>query len=128
MNRTTWFETPEQAVAHCQTIMAHAWMVRTFIKHAPEVEDFPELMGAARTVFDLARALETRADDPHGYFRMLEKKLGRLRRAADEFRQQAPLASDHTNFKQAVISLDGCVEALETALRHYRESAGTVGP
>ena len=63
------------AVSRCETIMAHAWMVRTFIKHSDEVEDFPELMGIVRAVFDTARALETRIDDPVGYLRMLRKKI-----------------------------------------------------
>ena len=106
----------EQAVARCQTIMAHAWMVRTFVKHSPEVEEFPELMDIVRTVFDLSRALETRVADPAGYLHMLKKKIGKLRKAADKFRQEAPLASTHTNFQQAVISIDACVAELEEVL------------
>lgn len=96
--------------------MAHAWMVRTFVKHSTEVEDFPELMEIVRTVFDTARALETRSDDPQGYLHMLRKKIGKLRKAAEEFRVQSPLASDHTNFKQAVVSMDACVAELEEVL------------
>ena len=60
-------------VDRCQKVMSHAWMVRTFIKHCEEVEDFPELMGIVRTVFDTARALETRVDDPEKYVHMLRK-------------------------------------------------------
>ena len=37
-------QTPAEIVDACQTTMAHAWMVRTFVKHSPEAEDFPELM------------------------------------------------------------------------------------
>src|SRR5437762_13321539 len=92
----------EQAVARCQTVMAHAWMVRTFVKHSPEIEDFPELMEIVRNVFDLSRALETRVDDPAGYLHMLKKKISKLRKAAEKFRHDAPLASGHTNFRQAV--------------------------
>lgn len=99
-------------VEECQKVMAHAWMVRTFIKHSPEAEDFPELMGIVRAVFDTARALETRVDDPPGYQRMLQKKLGKLRAATEEFAAQAPKASTHTNFAQAVISMRACVEEL----------------
>ena len=105
---------PQELVNRCQTVMAHAWMVRTFIKHSDEVEDFPELMEIVRTVFDTARALETREGDPAGYFRMLGKKLGKLRKAAAQFRIDAETASTHTNFKQAVISIDACVEELES--------------
>ncbi|MCA9072473.1 MAG: amidohydrolase, partial [Planctomycetaceae bacterium] len=75
----------QQLVEQSQKLFAHAWMVRTFIKHGDEVEDFPELMGIARTVFDSAMAWESRLDDPIAYFRMLEKKIGRLRKAADQF-------------------------------------------
>ncbi|MFM7162307.1 MAG: hypothetical protein ACKO3P_18285, partial [Planctomycetaceae bacterium] len=55
--------TPE-GVARCQAILAHAWMVRTFVKHSPEAEEFPELLELPRAVFDLSRALETRVADP----------------------------------------------------------------
>src|SRR5438067_13731456 len=100
--------TPEQAVARCQVIMAHAWMVRTFVKHSPEAEDFPELMEIARTVFDLLRALEAHVGDPAKYLQTLQKKIGKLRAAAEKFRNDAPLASSHTNFQQAVVSIDTC--------------------
>ena len=106
----------EQEVARCQTIMAHAWMVRTFVKHSPEVETFPELMEIVRSVFDLSRALETRVGDPPGYLQMLKKKIGKLRKAAEKFRHDAPLASTHTNFQQAVVSMDACVAALDEIL------------
>lgn len=96
--------------------MAHAWMVRTFVKHSPEVEEFPELMGIVRTVFDTSRALETRIDDPAGYFAMLRKKVGKLRSAAAQFRHDAPLASSHTNFQQAVQSMDACVAEIDEIL------------
>ena len=109
--------TPAEAVIRCEQLMSHAWMVRTFVKHSPEVEDFPELMGVVRTVFDTARALETRVADPAGYLHMLRKKIGKLRTAAAEFRKDAPLASTHTNFQQAVISLDVCIQELEQVLK-----------
>lgn len=109
--------TPSEVVARCQAIMAHAWMVRTFLKHSPEIEDFPELMRTVRTIFDTARALETRIDDPPAYLQMLRKKIGKLRQAASQFRIDAPQASDHTNFKQAVISLDTCVAELDSLLQ-----------
>jgi hypothetical protein len=107
---------PADAVARCQLILSHAWMVRTFVKHSAEVEEFPELMEVVRTVFDVSRALETRVDDPAGYLHMLRKKIGRLRQARDQFQRDAPLASTHTNFQQAVISLDACVQELDSIL------------
>lgn len=121
--------TASDAVARCQTILAHAWMVRTFVKHSPEVENFPELMEIARTVFDVSRALETRVDDPPGYIQMLRKKIGKLRKAADLFRHDAPLASGHTNFQQAVISIDASVRDLELILQEVAPTIeSTDGP
>jgi hypothetical protein len=108
--------TPAEIVNECQTTMAHAWMVRTFIKHSPEVEEFPELMGIVRGVFDTSRALETRVTDPPAYLQMLGKKIGKLRKAAEQFRLDAAAASTHTNFQQAVISMDACVQQLERLL------------
>jgi hypothetical protein len=105
-----------EIVGECQDVMAHAWVVRTFVKHSEEVEDFPELMGIVRAVFDTSRALETRLEDPVGYIRMLRKKIGRMRRATEQFRRDAPLASTHTNFVQAVRSIDLCVTRLEGLL------------
>lgn len=100
--------------------MAHAWMVRTFVKHSPEAEDFPELMDVVRAVFDAARALETKVSDPPGYLHMLRKKIGGLRKAAAQFREDAPRASSHTNFQQAVISMEACVRELEAVLAGAR--------
>jgi len=114
-NRLT---TAAEWVAECQQIMAHAWMVRTFIKHSDEVEDFPELMGIVRSVFDTSRALETRVDDPAAYHKMLSKKIGKLKAATAQFAIDAPQASTHTNFQQAVISMQTCCNRLEWLLAH----------
>ncbi len=111
-----------ELVDRSQKVFAHAWMVRTFIKHSDEAEDFPEIMGIARAVFDSAMAMESRIDDPQAYFRMLEKKIGKLRQAAGQFRIDAPKASAHTNFQQAVISIDACVEEWERLSAQSRES------
>lgn len=104
-----------ELVDRCQTVLAHAWMVRTFVKHSTEVEDFPELMGIVRGVFDLSRAVETRVHDAPEYFKMLDKKLPGLRSAVEKFAIDAPVASTHTNFIQAVISVRASTEEL-TAL------------
>ena len=111
--------TPAGAVERCQMIFAHAWMVRTFVKHSETVEDFPELMQIVRTVFDTSRALEPKVNDPDDYLNTLRKKIGKLRAAAAQFRTDAPVASDHTNFRQAVISMDGCVAELETVIKMF---------
>ena len=108
---------PGRLVERAQAIMAHAWMVRTFVKHSTEAEDFPELMGIVRSVFDTARALETRVGDPAAYFKMLGKKIRKLEVAAEEFTRQAPDASTHTNFVQAVLSIRTCVDDLKGVLQ-----------
>ena len=107
------------AVERCQTIFAHAWMVRTFVKHSETVEDFPELMQIVRTVFDTSRALEPKINEPAEYLATLRKKIGKLRAAAAQFRHDAPVASDHTNFRQAVLSMDACVVELEAVLKLF---------
>jgi len=114
----------EELVERSQRVFAHAWMVRTFVKHSEEAEDFPEIMGIARAVFDGAMALESRVDDPQAYFRMLEKKLPKLRAAADQFREDAPMASLHTNFQQAVISTDACIDEWTRLLEASRSQTG----
>lgn len=105
-----------QAVERSQIILSHAWMVRTFVKHSEEVEDFPELSHIVRAVFDACRALETRVDDPDAYLKMLRKKISKLRKATDQFAIDAPEASLHTNFEQAVISMKACTKELEELL------------
>lgn len=112
----------QAVVKRCEQIMAHLWMVRTFVKHSDEVEDFPELMTTARSIFDTARALETRIEDPAAYLHMLRKKIGKLRSAAEQFKIDAPQASLHTNFQQAVISFDAGVSELESILARQTQS------
>jgi len=115
-SETTAFD----VVDRCQKVMAHAWMVRTFVKHSEEVEDFPELMGIVRAVFDTSRALETRVDDPPAYLKMLSKKIGKLEKAVEQFAQDAPEASTHTNFQQAVVSVQFCCVQLRELMAERR--------
>src|SRR5262245_34942008 len=104
---------PSLLAPEIDKLFAHLWMVRTFVKHAPEVEDFPELMQVVRSIFDPSRAVETHRQDPADFIRMVKKKRAKLKSAAEQFRKDAPLASDHTNFKMAVRSLDAALEALD---------------
>jgi hypothetical protein len=126
--------TLSEVVERCDEIMSHAWMVRTFIKHSEEVEDFPELlglMGIVRSVFDASRALETRVDDPAGYLKMLGKKIGKLKAAVVQFEKDAFQVSEHTNFVMAVRSVQVCARELDELLDHGRsllqnaETSGT---
>ena len=94
----------ESLVVRSQKVMAHGWMIRTFIKHSDEVEDYPELNEMARTIFDVFRAVETQVEDPQSYFKTVRKKLGKLSAAAEQFEKDAWHASTHTNFQQAAIA------------------------
>lgn len=114
-----------EAVQQCQALFAHAWMVRTFVKHSPEVEEYPELMHIVRTVFDVSRSLESRLDDPAAYLKQLKKKLHRLKQAAEQFQHDAPLASAHMNFQQAVLSMNACILEWECLLQHVDSDATT---
>lgn len=108
--------TLEQLVERFQKTMAHAWMVRTFIKHCDEVDDYPELMGIVRAVFDMSRAIESKADEPANYFKFASKKIGKLKKAAEQFQKDAWSASTHTNFQQAVMSVLYSVEQMQAIL------------
>lgn len=103
-------------VERTQKLMSHAWMIRTFVKHSDEVEDFPQLNEMARTIFDVFRAVETQTHDPAGYFKTVRKKLDKLQAAAEQFAKDAWHASTHTNFQQAVIASRFLVEQLSELL------------
>lgn len=111
----------EKLVEQFQKIMAHAWMVRTFVKHSEEVEDYPDLMEIVRAVFDMSRAIESKAVNPAEYFRFAGKKIGRLKKASQQFQQDAWKASTHTNFHQAVVSIQAAVEQMESILEQVAQ-------
>lgn len=115
--------TLEELVERCQQELAHAWVVRAFLRHSDEIDDFPELTPICRAIFDFSRALETRLEDPVGYFKMLTKKLGKFRLAVEEYGRVIPDISTHTNFQQSVISLKATVQMLDACLNHAREIA-----
>jgi hypothetical protein len=110
--------TATEAMERINTVVAHAWMVRTFLKHAPEFEEDVERMEIPRAIFDFARAVETRyaERDAEGYLKMVRKKLGKLRSAVEHFATDQPKISNHTNFQQAAMSLTGCVRAIQEVL------------
>lgn len=109
-------QTLKDMVKLFQQKMAHAWMVRTFIKHCDEVEDYPELMGIVRAVFDMSRAIESKAEDPAAFFKFSRKKLGKLKKAGLQFEKDAWAASTHTNFQQAVLSVQHAADEMGVIL------------
>jgi hypothetical protein len=109
---------PHEAVEQLTPVLAHAWMVRTFLKHAEEIQDDEELLDVPRTIFDYVRAVEPayQRQDAKEYLRRIKGKLPKLRRAAELFAAQFRRVSDHTNFQMAAASLTACVKEIEAIL------------
>ncbi len=107
--------TPEAAVARLNILLAHAWMVRTFLKHADEIQQSEDMLAVPRAIYDGIRAVEpARERGDHGDFlRRLKGKLPRLRRAAEYFRDHFRAFSPHTNYEMASASLLGIVQQME---------------
>jgi hypothetical protein len=110
--------TQQEAVDRLTTILAHAWMVRTFLKHADEIQDDEELLDVPRTIFDYVRAVEPayQRQDYKDYLHRIKGKLPKLRRVAELFAAEYRRVSDHTNFQMAALSLTGCVKEIEAVL------------
>jgi hypothetical protein len=117
--------TPEEAVERLNTILAHAWMVRTFLKHAEEIQDDEEFLEVHRLIFDSIRAVESsyQRKDTKEYLRRLNGKLPKLRRVAEFFAREHRRVSDHTNFQMAAVSLTGCIRQIEEILAAVRQSS-----
>ena len=109
---------PEEAVERINTVLAHAWMVRAFLKHADEVQDDEEMLEVHRLLYDSIRAVEPayQRKDYADYLRRIKGKLPKLRRTAEFFAREYRRVSDHTNFQMAALSLTGCVHHLEEIL------------
>src|SRR5438876_209404 len=69
--------TPAEAVERCNVLLAHLWMVRTFLKHADEIQEDEELLDVPRTLYDSIRAVEPayQCGDVAEYLRRLGGKL-----------------------------------------------------
>jgi predicted ribosome quality control (RQC) complex YloA/Tae2 family protein len=109
----------EEAVQRLNIILAHAWMVRNFLKHAEEVQEDEQILDVHRTIFDYIRAVEPsfQRNDAQEYLRRASGKLPKLRRAAEVLEREYRRISDHTNFEMAARSLTGCVHQIEEILR-----------
>ncbi len=114
--------TPEQAVQRLNVILAHAWMVRTYLKHADEIQEDEEFLEVPRMIFDYVRATEPAAQrgDHQEYLHRIKGKLPKLRRVAEFFSANWKRVSDHTNFQMAAVSLAGCVQQIEEILDAVR--------
>jgi hypothetical protein len=110
--------TADEAVPRLREVLAHAWMVRTFLKHADEIQDDEALLEVPRTVFDYVRATEPawQRGDVKDFLHRIRGKLPRLRRVAELLAREYPRVSDHTNFQMASQSLTACVRQIEEIL------------
>jgi hypothetical protein len=106
-------------------ILAHAWMVRAFLKHADEVQDDIEILEVHRMIFDYTRALEPSFErrDAQEYLRRAKGKLPKLRKSAEFLATEYKRVSDHTNFQMAALSLQGVVRQIEEILDSVAEDA-----
>jgi hypothetical protein len=110
--------TPAEAVSRLDAVMAHLWMVRTFLKHAEEIQEDADLLDVPRTVFDYVRSVEPSRErlDHKEYLHRARAKLSKLRRVAEFFAAEHRRVSDHTNYQMAAASLTGCVRQIEEIL------------
>lgn len=115
--------TTAAAVARLETILAHLWMIRTFLKHADEIQDDEELLDVPRTLFDCIRAVEPAHErgDFIDYLRRLQGKLPKIRRVAELFAKDHARVSVHTNFQMAARSLSGCVAQMEEVFAAWKK-------
>jgi hypothetical protein len=118
--------TAEQAMDRINIILAHAWMVRTFLKHADEVQDDAEMLEVHRMIFDYCRAVEPsfQRRDAQEYLHRARGKLSKLRKQAEFFAANHRRISDHTNFQMAALSLQGVVAEIEAILGQVSPLAG----
>jgi hypothetical protein len=107
--------TAAEAVERLNVILAHLWMVRTYLKHADEVVNDEELIEIPRLLYDSIRAVEPAflKGDTATYLRRLKGKLPKLRKGAELFAREYKRVSAHTNFEMASLSLSGAVKQME---------------
>lgn len=98
--------------------LAHLWMIRTFLKHAEEVQDHDDVLEVPRALFDAIRAAEPSMESGD-YPRALHKlrgKFPKVEAARDLYLARFRDISDHTNHQMAAQSLDAAVKALGAIL------------
>ncbi len=115
---------PEAAMERINRILAHAWMVRNFLKHADEVQEDEEMLDVHRMIFDYTRAVEPsyQRRDAAEYLRRAKGKLPKLRKVAEFLHENYARVSSHTNFQMAAISLQFVVTQIEEVLGQVETS------
>ena len=107
--------TGAEAVERLQGTLAHLWMIRTFLKHADEVQDDENYLEVPRLLYDSIRAVEPAflRGDHAEYLRRLKGKMGKLRKTSTWFSAEYAKVSVHTNFEQAALSLREAVRRMD---------------
>lgn len=108
----------EAAMERVNRLLAHAWMVRTFLKHEEVAQDDEDMAETHRAIFDYARALEPsyQRRDVSEYLRRARGKLAKLRQAVERYEANYLRVSDHTNFRMAAQSLRAIYDDLAATL------------
>ena len=116
--------TPEEAVRRIDALLAHVWMVRAFLKHAPEAEEDEDLCEVHRGLYDYMLALggPRKSGDTEEYLKLAHKKYAKLRQTAAAFVRMQAEVSSHTNFQMAAASLTSAVEEIGVVLAAVREA------
>ena len=107
--------TPDEAMDRLNLVLAQAWMVRTFLKHADEVQDDADMLEVPRTLYDSIRAVEPafQRRDAAEYLRKLKGKLSKFRKVTEYYNAHFRDFSPHTNFEMAGLALKGIVQQME---------------
>jgi hypothetical protein len=102
---------PDDAMQRIDTLLAHVWMVRTFLKHSDEAADDEQLQEIYRELYDYTLALGAawKDQDAAAYLKQATKKYRKLKAAAELFVEIQPDVSTHTNFQMAARSLTAAV-------------------
>lgn len=115
-----------ETMRRIDTLLAHVWMVRAFLKHSEEAQEDDELAEVHRELYDYMLALggPLKAGDAAGYLKTASKKFAKLKRATELFAEIQPEVSTHTNFQMAVVSLAAAVGEIGKLLEGARGSKG----
>jgi hypothetical protein len=110
--------TADEAMERLNAVFAHLWMVRTFLKHADEIQEDEEMLEVPRMIFDYVRATEPsyQRRDSAEFLHRARGKLSKLKRVAEFFGKEHRRVSDHTNFQMAALSLSAGVKEIEDIL------------
>ncbi|MFO0935163.1 MAG: hypothetical protein U0798_01445 [Gemmataceae bacterium] len=106
---------PDEAMDRLNLVLAQAWMVRTFLKHADEIQEDMDMLDVPRTLYDSIRAVEPayQRRDAQEYLRRLKGKLSKFRKVTEYYNAHFRDFSPHTNFEMAGLALKGIVQQLD---------------